>query len=395
MGDGGGPTAALSDAWAADSEGPPGSAGEPRRMLMERLDFSRPFAGALPETPPRTRLFQLWKTGELGLELSASRDDPLASSRSRSSALGAVGRAVGVRSGRAPGATARSARGRRPSGVVGSERGPLQPQGSLYSCDSMQLSQTWSSESIERASLSLNGSLTERSRGRFGGAGGDDTVDYYGAFKDACLRKYSTLCRTWRLLIDPKGVGRVPFAAFCLAARSIGFGDVRQLWAALDVNQSGFITMDEWDPVSFHNLVEFREICRVHYGSLEAAFSLGLDRSKSCTVTFAELQQFCEEKDFLGDTRVLFHALDLHQRGFITVDELAFLSRFQGERFYKAPKNRGFGRTSLGFGEVPRIPRGPLSPGQKRQQQLRQTLPSLGEKQWRPAKDSNPLRWAY
>lgn len=47
--------------------------------------------------------------------------------------------------------------------------------------------------------------------------------------------------------MDPKGVGRVSFAAFCDVARSMGFGELRQLWCALDTNRSGFLTLEKWD----------------------------------------------------------------------------------------------------------------------------------------------------
>jgi len=183
--------------------------------------------------------------------------------------------------------------------------------------------------------------------------------------RDACVRRYTTLCRAWRLLLDPKGNGRVSFTAFCVAARSIGFGDVRKMWAALDLNESGFLSMDEWDPAVFRCLSEFRDICRYHYGSLQTAFSLGLDRTGSKTVTIAELLKFCEEKDFTGDPQVLFRALDVDMRGCLVADNLEFLSSWQGERFYREPRPPGYSAKHI----------------------LGEALPTLESKPWRPPKD--------
>lgn len=149
------------------------------------------------------------------------------------------------------------------------------------------------------------------------------------------MRKYTNLCRAWRLLLDPNGVGRVSFQAFCSAARSIGFHDVARVWSALDANRSGFISMDEWDPVSLSYLMEFRKICYRDYAGVVAAIDLAMDTTKSRTVTIKEFERFCERHDFKGNVKKLMEALDLHQHGFLTADDLAFLDNWQGERSIK------------------------------------------------------------
>jgi len=192
---------------------------------------------------------------------------------------------------------------------------------------------TWTSKSgfTPRTSKSLT-PRTSFSSIR-GSRGLDESRDYVGAFKAACIRKYRTLIRAWRLLLDPEGVGRVPFTPFCAAARSVGFGDVKRLWAGLDSNQSGFFTMDEWDPVVSRTLTDFRKLCYHNYGSMDCAYSMGMDANKSKKVTFNELQRFCYNLEYDGDVTVLFKALDLQQRGFISPFEVDFLARWQGERY--------------------------------------------------------------
>jgi len=154
-------------------------------------------------------------------------------------------------------------------------------------------------------------------------------------FEELCVRKYTCLIRAWRLHLDAKGVGRISFHAFCDVCRSLGFKDVGRVWAALDNNRSGFISLEEWDPVSFQNLMEFRCICYREYGGMDIAFDLGLDTTRSRTATLSHLQSFCERNGFRGKVNLLMQALDVHQNGFFTAVELDFLTKWQGERSLK------------------------------------------------------------
>lgn len=158
-------------------------------------------------------------------------------------------------------------------------------------------------------------------------------ADDLDAFKALCVRKCGTLCNAWRQFLDPNGVGRVSFISFASAARNLGFPNAKGLWMLLDTNRSGHISLDSWDPVSYRNLIELREVCMSQWGGMDTAFIHGMDRTGSRTVNLAELSQFCDDMDFSGDVKALFKALDEHRHGFITGADLEFLSRWQGERF--------------------------------------------------------------
>lgn len=158
-------------------------------------------------------------------------------------------------------------------------------------------------------------------------------LEYTDKFQDICKRKYKTLMLAWRWLLDVDGVGRVAFPFFCKSAKSIGFREPRRLWNVLNKRQTAFITLDEWDPVSFRNLYEFRCICLGQFGDMETAFNFGMDKTGSRTVTVPELYRFCDEFDFTGDVKVLFAGLDMGLHGFITLDELTFLMVWEGEKF--------------------------------------------------------------
>lgn len=170
----------------------------------------------------------------------------------------------------------------------------------------------------------------------------EDGVQYAETFKAACKRKYGNMCRAWRILLNPGGNGRVSFVPFCNAARSMGFVNVSTLWRHLDVKSSGFITLDNWDPHAYRVLMEFREICRSEFGGLSEAFRFGMNKSGSGACYRPEFDQFLADFEFAGDNQVLWDALDKDGGGFITVDELHFLSRWEGQRFRSVQVERDF-----------------------------------------------------
>lgn len=158
-------------------------------------------------------------------------------------------------------------------------------------------------------------------------------IQYVEKFHDACRRKYTTLILTWRWLLDYEGIGRVTFQSFSKSARdNMGFKEPKRLWQCLNTRRTPFLTMDEWDPIAFRNLYEFRSICFDQYGGLDVAFKFGMDRTGSATVTMPELERFCGDYEFSGDVKALFDSLDMRQKGFITPDDLDFLTKWEGQK---------------------------------------------------------------
>jgi len=157
-------------------------------------------------------------------------------------------------------------------------------------------------------------------------------IQYVEQFEDACRRKYSTLILTWRWLLDYEGVGRVTFQSFSKSARGLGFKEPKRLWGYLNTRRTSFLTLDEWDPISFRTLFEFRSVCLDQYGGLETAFKFGMDKTGSRTITMPELERFCEDHEFSGDVKALFDSLDMRQKQFITLDDLDFLVKWEGQK---------------------------------------------------------------
>lgn len=117
---------------------------------------------------------------------------------------------------------------------------------------------------------------------------------------------------------------------------------MRSLWASLDGNLSGFITLDKWDLASYRILQEFREKCQNDKGSIELAFTLDMDCTGAQKVTYAEMDSYCQEIGVKSNTKALCRFLDLDQKGFVTLGDLDFLRCWEGERFPKGGPNSKF-----------------------------------------------------
>lgn len=77
----------------------------------------------------------------------------------------------------------------------------------------------------------------------------------------------------------------------------------------LDTDNSGFISMLEFDRPSAEILGSFKEWVEQHFGSVERAFRV-LDSDGSGTVSFSELRCVCKKLRWNGSFRLLFDSLD-------------------------------------------------------------------------------------
>jgi hypothetical protein len=147
------------------------------------------------------------------------------------------------------------------------------------------------------------------------------------AFRLACRKRYRTMGRAWRLALDPGAAGKAAFPRFHDTCRALGFAaSASELWAAVDAEGAGFITLKQWDPTTYERLSEFGRACRKNYGCLGQAFQYGMDRDRSGTLPLKELAVFCQAVDYSGNASDLFVDLDKAMKGFVTSDDLDILS---------------------------------------------------------------------
>lgn len=122
----------------------------------------------------------------------------------------------------------------------------------------------------------------------------------------------------------------------------------------LDDDQSGCITLQEFDTSSFEILHSFKVWCMQHFGSVELAFK-SLDADGSGSLSFSELKRACRKGKWKGDVHLLFNCLDTdkersHGKRSITVQEIQFLDTWEtmedeaeGSPFAKDRDSSAFG----------------------------------------------------
>jgi len=65
-------------------------------------------------------------------------------------------------------------------------------------------------------------------------------------FQDYVTRKYGSVENAWHQAFDTDGNGHINFTEFGFGCKNAGYaGNVSRVWALLDIDQSGEITMDE------------------------------------------------------------------------------------------------------------------------------------------------------
>jgi len=92
---------------------------------------------------------------------------------------------------------------------------------------------------------------------------------------------------------------------------------------------------------------------------MDCAFDWGMDTSSSHRVSLEQMERFLKRFDFSGNPRALFTYLDVNQNGFLTVSDLDFLAKWQGEKKVKSTASFDFNaaRLWLPSNKKPRWPR--------------------------------------
>mmetsp|Transcript_24589 Transcript_24589/g.68472 ORF Transcript_24589/g.68472 Transcript_24589/m.68472 type:complete len:386 (-) Transcript_24589:107-1264(-) len=136
-------------------------------------------------------------------------------------------------------------------------------------------------------------------------------------------QRWGNMVRAWRLVFDPDGDGKLQFTEFCSKCRNIGFGgNMKALWIALDKNDTGFLSLDEFDPQAMVFLEEFEVLLRVFFDDLDMAWYMSLDPDFSGRCSQLEFQHACARLGFCRNSEQLFHYLDTRNESYITVDQL-------------------------------------------------------------------------
>jgi Ca2+-binding EF-hand superfamily protein len=130
------------------------------------------------------------------------------------------------------------------------------------------------------------------------------------AFKQELVRKFGNVPRAWRTALDLDGNGRLSRNEFFGAARALGYsGNLKDLWAELDEDGSGFIALRELDPESHEYLTTFRALLNAKFGNTLQAWLKYLDKDKNGRLDLAEFTERLQGLGFQLSAKKLFNLL--------------------------------------------------------------------------------------
>lgn len=141
-----------------------------------------------------------------------------------------------------------------------------------------------------------------------------DDVEFWGAmgrqgFKTYLEKKFGSLVAGWRQLDKGKN-GRLSFYEFCNACRAMGYhGNLKQLWAQLDSDNSGMVSLMEIDEEVGTYVGTFKLALLKRHGDMLTAWRKGVDTNGNGRV---EENEICDAVRALGltlDGKKLFKML--------------------------------------------------------------------------------------
>merc|ERR1719191_699984 len=102
------------------------------------------------------------------------------------------------------------------------------------------------------------------------------------AFRQLLERRFGSVVKAWRKALDSDGNGILSFGEFATACRTVGYlGNVKKLWADLDTDGGGSISLKELDPKAEEAILSFKELLLAKYGNLTVAWYYGLDINRN------------------------------------------------------------------------------------------------------------------
>jgi len=148
--------------------------------------------------------------------------------------------------------------------------------------------------------------------------------------KDLLLYRYRQPVKAWVKLLDRSHSGKVTWSDFKVALEYINFkGNVAAAWLALDDDNSGWLTLKEFDEKAAEALALFRCWCDAEFGGVVLAL-IALDSDRSGTLSYKEFRKGLKEHNFRGsDIQHLFHSLDVEGKGQLSADDLFFLDEWE------------------------------------------------------------------
>eukprot|EP00928_Gymnodinium_smaydae_P070800 TRINITY_DN54567_c0_g1_i1.p1 TRINITY_DN54567_c0_g1~~TRINITY_DN54567_c0_g1_i1.p1 ORF type:complete len:701 (-),score=121.39 TRINITY_DN54567_c0_g1_i1:76-2124(-) len=147
------------------------------------------------------------------------------------------------------------------------------------------------------------------------------------SFKRLLKGSYQNYVRAWREGLDRNHNGVLDFEELKKACKNIGYhGTRRALWNALDVNNSGEISLEELDRDTADTLATVLTCAIGHYGSWENAWRTCMDVKGDDRVKIIEFTKGCRAWGYAGNPEHLFELLDVDRAGYLTLDQTKWIT---------------------------------------------------------------------
>mmetsp|Transcript_32410 Transcript_32410/g.58940 ORF Transcript_32410/g.58940 Transcript_32410/m.58940 type:complete len:802 (+) Transcript_32410:84-2489(+) len=158
-------------------------------------------------------------------------------------------------------------------------------------------------------------------------------------FKEFLKKKHGNLIRAWRKSLSPNDSMVLPKVAFLKAAANLGFAkESKELWKALDKDDSGSASIDELDPRNAEILAHFKVWIDKVFGNVAAAFAV-IDADNTKRITLDEFDGALRRYNFPRPTALLFSQLDKDGNKKLEIDDLLFLDKWKPLDFLLVPPN--------------------------------------------------------
>lgn len=152
-------------------------------------------------------------------------------------------------------------------------------------------------------------------------------------FKMTLRKKHGNLIRAWRQELTANDAMSIAKVKFLRAAAKLGWSrEAKDLWRALDKDESGTASLDELDPVGAENLAHFKVWVDAEFGGIRNAFKK-MDEDNTKTITVKEFEKALRTYNFPRPTKHLFQMLDKDANGKLEMDDLIFLEKWQPLEF--------------------------------------------------------------
>lgn len=134
--------------------------------------------------------------------------------------------------------------------------------------------------------------------------------------------------RAWRNVLSPDGNMVLQRNDIFKACAAVGWhGDVRLLWRALDKDDSGHASLEEFDAKSAEVLAHFREFMVIRFGSCVNGFRR-LDKYNTKKLRLAEFLSSLKTLGFHRPAKMIFRGLDRTGEKVIREEDVRFLDKW-------------------------------------------------------------------